>query len=213
MKILVIGAHGDAGSRILTEALSRGHTVTGASRSQLSGTSTTSRSRWVALDVTDTEQVARAAHGHDLLVGATRPAPGREDDIVAMTHSLAAGAASAGKRLLVVGGAAPLRVPGTTHRVLDDTTWVPVGIRPIAGASNRQLAVLREHPDTDWIYLAPAAIFAPGKRSGRYRTSDGELVIAADSTSALSMEDYAIAVIDEAEQPGPTRRVLAIGPA
>jgi len=213
VKMLVIGSTGDAGSRILTEALSRGHTVTGASRSQLSGTLTARRAPWVALDVTDTEQVARAASGHDVIVGATRPAPGREDDVVAMTRGLAAAAARAGRRLLVVGGAAPLRVPGTTHRVLDDTTWVPVQIRLIAGASDRQLAVLREHPDTDWVYIAPTAIFAPGRRSGRYRTSDGELVIAADGTSALSMEDYAIALIDEAEQPGPTRRVLAIGPA
>lgn len=154
-----------------------------------------------------------AAHGHNLIVGATRPAVGREADIVASTCALATGARNARARLFVVGGAGPLRVPGTDRLAVDDPRWVPSEIRPIAAASNRQLEILREHPDTDWTYLAPAAHFAPGHKTGRYTTADSELVIASDGSPTISMEDYAIALMDLAEAPGARHRVIAVGRA
>lgn len=214
MKILIIGGTGTAGRRIVHEALGRGHRVTlasrhGSSAPGLEGEAVTS----VRLDAADHGAVRDAAQEHDLIVGATRPDMGREEDIIASTHGLAAGAGTAGTRLLVVGGASPLRVPGTGRLVLDDRRWVPREIRSIAAASNRQLEILREHTCTDWVYLAPSADFAPGRRKGGYLTLEEELVIAADGSSRISMEDYAIALIDLAETPGAPHRVLAVGAA
>lgn len=214
MRILIIGGTGNAGRRIAQEALDLGHSITLASRRGGSAPELDSaRLTSLSLDSADPEAVATAAQGHELIIGATRPAVGREADIVASTSGLAAGTREARIRLLVVGGAGPLRVPGTDRLALDDTRWVPREIRPIAAASNRQLEILREHPDTDWTYVAPAAHFAPGRRTGRYTEADNELVIASDGSSMISMEDYAIALMDLAEAPGAPHRVIAVGPA
>jgi len=205
MRIIVIGANGAAGSRIVSEARRRRHEVTEAHRRASSSA--------VRLDASDAGAVARGAAAHDVIVAATRPDPGRESDVAAAIDGLADGAARAGRRLLVVGGAAPLRVPGTDRIALDDPAWVPPDIRSIAAASRRQLELLRAHPDARWVYLAPAALFAPGERTGRYATADGELVIGPDGSSAISMEDFAVAVLDEIERPGADRRLVGVGPA
>ncbi|MEW1982356.1 NAD(P)H-binding protein [Citricoccus sp. NPDC079358] len=214
MKILVIGGTGNAGHRIAQEALGRGHSVTLASRG--GGSSPHAGSEGLTsliLDSADAEAVTVAAHGHELIVGATRLAVGREADIVASTRGLAVGARNARVRLLVIGGAGPLLVPGTDRLAIDDPRWVPSEIRPIATASNQQLEILRKHPDADWTYLAPAAHFAPGHRTGRYTTADSELVIASDGSSMISIEDYAIALMDLAEAPDERHRVIAVGPS
>lgn len=205
MRLLIIGAAGAAGSRIAAEARRRGHRVTAASRRPRDAS-------WLRLDAADPGQVAAAASGHDLVIAATRPAAGRETDVAATAAGLTGGAAGAGLTLLVIGGAAPLRVPGTTHTALDDPRYVPDHIRPFAAASSRQLAVLDEHLGSDWTYLAPAAQFAPGPRTGDYRLSDGELVIGPDGASAISMEDVAVAALDLAASPDrPVRGVVGVG--
>lgn len=214
MNILIIGGTGNAGSRIAQEALDRDHSVTLASRH--GGTTPELRSERVTslvLDSADSQEVTAVARDHDLIISATRPAVGRGEDIVAATHGLATGAREAQTRLLVVGGAGPLLVPGSGRLALDDPQWVPSEIRPIAAMSSRQLEILREYPDTDWTYVAPAAHFAPGRKTARYATSRNELVIGSDGSSMISMEDYSIGLIDMAEVPGEPRRVVAVGSA
>ncbi|HJA39317.1 MAG TPA: NAD(P)H-binding protein [Candidatus Brevibacterium intestinigallinarum] len=208
MKILIIGATGAAGSRIAAEALQRGHAVTAASRrpSVVAPGATA-----LTLDATAPDRVADAARLHDVVVAATRPAPGREADIDALTTGAADGTRRAERRLIVVGGAAPLRIPGTARIALEDPRWVPPTIREIAAASCRQLEILRDMRGLDWTCLAPAAQFEPGIRTGGYRTGGADLVIDGDGRSALSMEDYAIALLDEIESPTATCEVLSAG--
>ena len=218
MRILVIGGNGAAGSRIAAEALRRGHEVTVAARS-LAAASLQDRAPRVRLDASDVGAVATHAARVDLVIGATRPAVGREHEVVEIARALADGSARAGTRLLVVGGAAPLRIPGTQRTALEDPHRVPPTIRSIAAASTRQLEVLAASgPAPGWTYLAPAADFAPGPSRGRYRVSTAdaaggvpELVIAPDGTSRISMEDFALAACDEAEKPTVRRGVLAVG--
>lgn len=209
MNILIVGATGNAGSRIVAEAVRRGHRVTAASRRR-SGVDA-AEGATVLLDGADPERVAHVARGHDVIVGATRPAVGYEGDVVATTHGLAEGARNAGVRLIVIGGAAPLLVPGTERRALDDPEWVPAQVRVIAAASARQLEVLQSVADCDWLYLAPAAVFEPGERTGRYRTALRTLVVDGARASSVSMEDFAIAVLDEVEQPSVHHDVLGVG--
>lgn len=225
MRVLLIGGNGAAGSRIAAEARRRDHEVTIASRTT-----------GLSLDASDVEAVAAAAARVDLVIAATRPAIGHEAEVDAVTEALAAGTARANARLLVVGGASPLRVPGTGWTALDDPRWVPPAIRPIAVASTRQLEVLQATGrESAWTYLAPAADFAPaadlapaaaavpgagvvpGIGQGSYRIHLGrgglvpDLVIAADGTSRIAMEDFALAVLDEVEEPRMLRGVLAVG--
>lgn len=208
MKILLIGATGAAGSRIADEALQRGHEVTAGSRDS---SAVARGATALTLDATAPDRLAEAARVHDVVVAATRPALGREDDIDALTTGVADGARSAGRRLIVVGGAAPLRIPGTARIALEEPRWVPTTIREIAAASCRQLEILHGTSDLDWTNLAPAADFRPGVRTGSYRTGGADLVIDENGRSALSMEDYAIALLDEIESPTTTCEVLSTG--
>ena len=117
-----------------------------------------------------------------------------------------------------VAAAQDLRATGEGPR------WVPPTIRPIAAASTRQLEILQSAGrESAWTYLAPAADFAPaadrtpGLGQGSYRLHLGrdgsvpDLVIAADGTSRISMEDFALAVLDEVEEPRMLRGVIAVG--
>lgn len=115
MKILLFGATGAAGSRIAAEAHRRGHHVTAASRGHRSTNGITgelAQATVLTLDASARALVAEAAQEHDVVVAATRPAPGRERDVEALTTGVADGARRAGRRLIVVGGAAPCRFRG-----------------------------------------------------------------------------------------------------
>lgn len=199
MDILVIGATGAAGSRIVDEALARGHHVTAAARTP--GIDVRAGVETITLDAADAGQVAQAAQGLDVVVGATRPANGDADLMLAATAGLLAGTARAGVRLVVVGGAGSLRAPDADHLVVDDARWVQPAWREIALAGVRQLALCHAHADANWTYFSPAATFAPGPRTGRYSLGGTRLLVDADGTSVISMEDAAIAILDEVERP------------
>ncbi|MEE1651229.1 NAD(P)H-binding protein [Brachybacterium sp. J144] len=136
MKILILGATGAAGTRLTAETLRRGHEVTAASRSIRPGF--IGRAQSAVLDGSSAAHVADLAQEHDVVIGATRPAPGREEDIDVVTAGIAEGTRRAGRRLVVV-GAAPLRIPGTSWSALEDPVWVPRRFRAFAAPSSRQL--------------------------------------------------------------------------
>ena len=137
------------------------------------------------------------------MISATRPAPGSESDLVTTTKALLAGLARTCVRLLVVGGAGSLVVPdtgGTT--VLDHPDFQPpVAARDLAEACTDQLEACRAEAVVDWAYLSPAALLAPGERTGNYRLGTDELLVDAHGRSTISMEDLAVVLLDEAEHP------------
>jgi putative NADH-flavin reductase len=189
MRILVFGATGAVGSRVVNEAVSRGHQVTSVSRGPQS----------VRGDASDPEDVARLSAGHDLVISATRPQPGREDELVQAAKGLLIGLRSSGVRLILVGGAASLIVPGP-DRMLVDTPDFPAALRPIALACNEQYDLVRASTDLDWTYVSPPALLEPGIRTGDFRKGSDHLLADADGNSHISMEDFAIALVDEAER-------------
>ncbi|MEU1132001.1 NAD(P)H-binding protein [Streptomyces sp. NPDC005900] len=204
MRITVFGAAGTAGSRVVTEALTRGHEVTAVVRDRARFAELHPRATHRTGDAGDPAQVAELAAGQDVVVNATRPAPGREADHAAVTRALLAGlAATPDVRLLVIGGAGSLTVPGTDGtRVIDDPRFVPPAWRHVAEASNAQYEALRT-ADTpvNWTYLSPPALLEPGVRTARFRLGRDELLIDAAGKSSLSMEDLAVALLDETESP------------
>ncbi|MBH1933209.1 NAD(P)H-binding protein [Streptomyces sp. AV19] len=206
MRITVFGAAGNVGRRVVAEARARGHEVTAVVRERPGG-HPVSRETWrppVHIrtgDATDPADVARLAAGQDVVIGATRPAPGSEHLLVTATEGLLAGLAGTGTRLLLVGGAGSLTLPGG-GAVLDDPSWVPAAWRPIAQACTDQLAVCRRTGDAvDWTYVSPPALLEPGTRTGTYRVGRDELLVDERGNSTVSMEDFAIALLDEAERP------------
>ena len=140
--------------------------------------------------------------GQDAVISATRPAPGSEDDLVTTTKALLDGVRQTGVRLLVVGGAASLSVPGSDGTlVIDDPQYVPPAWRASAQASSDQLEVCRNEAAVDWAYLSPPALLEPGERTGSYRLGADELLVDSEGNSRISVEDLAVVLLDEAERP------------
>jgi putative NADH-flavin reductase len=196
VKIAVVGAAGMVGSRVVTESLRRGHDVTAVFRSPVSVAGV----RAVQGDATDRELMDGLLSGVDVVVAATRPRPGEESTAGPTTKALLDAALATRTRIIVVGGAAPLKSPDG-GLVLDDSRYVPTHIRPIAAASLHQFEICREHP-ADWVYLSPPALLEPGERTGTYRRGHDELLT---DPSRISAEDLAVAVLDELEEPGADR--------
>ena len=204
MKIVLFGATGNIGQRIVAEALSRGHGVTGVVRDPAKVKSPDPHVALVEGDATDVASVARVVRGADAIVSAISPRPNARGlpapSLVDAAHALIAGAKQAGvKRLVVVGGAGSLEVaPG--QQLVDQPTF-PEIYKPEANAQREALAVYRaEGTGLDWTYLSPAAEIQAGKRTGRYRLTGDKLLFDSHGKSSITFEDYAVALIDELEQ-------------
>ncbi|MFC4123757.1 NAD(P)-dependent oxidoreductase [Nocardia rhizosphaerae] len=202
MLITVFGAAGDVGSRVVAEALARGHRVRAISRDPERLRGLPDRVEPRAGDASSPDQVIAAAAGTDLVIGATRPVPGHEHEHAEVAAALLEGLSGSGIRLLVVGGAGSLRVAGT-GKTLREQPDFPDHLQPIATACDQQLAVFRAAQDVsvDWAYLSPPALLEPGERTGRYRLGTDELLVDAEGNSSISIADLAVVLLDEAERP------------
>ncbi|MFJ3216465.1 NAD(P)-dependent oxidoreductase [Kitasatospora sp. NPDC086801] len=201
MHITVFGATGNVGSRVVTEALARDHRVTAVLRDPAKPHGLPPAVTLGVGDARNPVDVARLAAGQDLVITTTRPAPGSERELSAATRGLLAGLAGTGVRLMAVGGAGSLTLPDRGGIALVDDPGFPAELLPIARACREQLDLYRADAHVDWTYLSPAALLEPGERTGRFRLGRDELLVDADGTSAISMEDLAVALLDEAEQP------------
>ncbi|MGW5386356.1 NAD(P)-dependent oxidoreductase [Nocardia sp. NPDC003963] len=204
MKIAVVGAAGMVGSRVVAEGARRGHRLVAVFRN---GRPDALPPGVVAArgDANDRARMSELFVDMDAVVVATRPVPGQEHTVGASTTALLDAAAANGLRVLLVGGAAPLRNPADPARlVVDSPEYVPESIRAVADASVAQLAACRDHR-ADWVYLSPPALLEPGSRSGTYRRGTTTLLVGAEGTSRISAEDLAVAILDELENPGGVR--------
>ncbi len=209
-KILVFGATGAIGRHVVAEAVSRGHDVTGVVRNSRAANPV--GIRLVQADAMEPLVVRRLAKGHDVVVSATRPSPGREGELVETARSLVAGLTDTGCRLLVVGGAASLIVPGSDGTLaLDDPDYVRDEWRAIAHACAEQLAVLQRAASVACTYVSPPAFIEPGPRTGAYRLGTDQLVVDAHGRSRMSYADFAVAIVDEVHNRKFTSRRLSVG--
>ena len=113
------------------------------------------------------------------------------------------------KRLLPVGGAGTLKTASGVELI--DAGLVPVTSREEALSGRTFLRLLQMERELDWTYLSPSLRFAPGQRIGKFRLGGDEVLIGAGGKSAISIEDYAIAVADELERPQHSRRRFTVG--
>ncbi|UOA29265.1 NAD(P)-dependent oxidoreductase [Pseudosulfitobacter sp. DSM 107133] len=200
-KIVLIGASGNAGSRILKELSDRGHQVTAIARApekiaELPGVTA------VAGDAQDEAALAPLLAGHDAVVSSVR-FTGTDYSII-INALRKAGVA----RYLVVGGAASLEVaPG--KRLLDQPEF-PDAYKEEATNGAATLDYLRSLDDIDWTFLSPSAMFIAGARTGNFRLGKDALLSTEDGSS-ISFEDYAIAMVDEIEAPKHIRQRFTVG--
>ena len=202
MRIIVLGARGDVGSRVVAEVLFREHEVTAVVRTeaQLDQLLQTVTAR--VADVESSEHLAALIAGQDLVITAVRPPDGREKTLVPLTRSVLNASALAQVPVLIVGGAASLKVPGRNGAtVVTDPGFLPDSVVPIARACFMQYELCAAETRADWSYLCPPAMLLPGERTGRYRVGSDVMLVDAEGDSRISMEDFAVALLDEAEQP------------
>ncbi|TWF77651.1 hypothetical protein FHX44_113564 [Pseudonocardia hierapolitana] len=209
-KIVVFGAGGRAGRRVVEEAAARGHAVTAVTRTPDSRFADR-RITVVGGDVTDPASVAAAATGHDAAItAAARLDVPAVEFYTAATRALVAGLTEVGvSRLVLVGIGSALEVePG--HRMLDDPAF-PADHRAFALGHVAQLDVLAD-ASIDWVVLAPPPVFLDesAARTGRYRTGGQTLLV--PSPGSFSYADLAVALVDEAESPRHHRTMVAVGP-
>ncbi|NIE65111.1 NAD(P)-dependent oxidoreductase [Burkholderia sp. Ax-1719] len=208
LKIALFGATGMVGSRIAAEAARRGHQVSALVR-QPERVAAGPNVEAVKVDLLDAAQVAAAARGHDVVASAYAPPMSQLDDLQTASRALVDGTRAAGlKRLVVVGGAGSLEVaPG---QQLVDTEGFPAAYKPIALAHRDAYAYYRTVSDLDWTFFAPAALIAPGERTGTFRTGATTLIADAKGESRISAEDYAVAFVDELEQGRFVRQIATV---
>ncbi|OKB65752.1 3-beta hydroxysteroid dehydrogenase [Serratia marcescens] len=202
MKVAIIGATGFVGRRVVDEALARGIQVTAIARQKKELPEHANLT--VALgDVADTAWLAGQLRGQDAVISAYNPGWG-EDNLYEKTtrgaQQILTAVEQAGvKRLLVVGGAGSLEVaPGVE---LVDTPQFPENIRPGAQAVRDLRNTLRGESALDWTYLSPAALLEPGKRTGQFRLGTTQLLMNGEAPASISVEDLAVAIVDEIEKP------------
>jgi len=202
MKIAVIGASGNAGSRISAELARRGHSVTAIARNpeKIAAQANVTPTRG---DVMDQAGLARLLAGHDAAISSVH--------FLASDPAKLIGAAKESKvgRYLVVGGAGSLEVaPGVR---LVTTPGFPVAYKAEAEKGAAFLDLLRAERELNWTFLSPSALFVAGERTGKFRLGTDQLLTAADGKSSISFEDFAVALADEIERPAHIRQRFTVG--
>ncbi|KAE8759436.1 NAD(P)H-binding protein [Paraburkholderia madseniana] len=209
LKIALFGATGTIGSRIAAEAVRRGHQVTALARNPARVPADVANFKAAQADLLDAASVGAAVRGHDVVASAYAPPHDDPAAVSKATHALVDGVRAAGlKRLVVVGGAGSLEVaPG---KQLVDTDGFPDAYKAVALAHRDALNYYRGVTDLDWTFFAPAALIAPGERTGTFRTGANTLLADAERNSRISAEDYAIAFVDELEQGRFVRQIATV---
>lgn len=212
MKVALMGATGNVGARILDELLARGHQVTAIARHP---EKVAARPDVTAItgDESNPDALAEVLRGHDAVIRSVRFLGLDPEDV------LRAVKAAGVSRFICVGGAAGLYMPGTTTKLID-TGMIPDQFMPEPTAGVAFLERLRQEQELEWTFLAPSTmIFAndpvngsdQAGRTGTFRIGEDELLMTGDKISTISYEDYAIALVDELEQPRYIRRRFTVG--
>tara|TARA_R110001592_G_scaffold40823_1_gene133795 strand:+ start:2184 stop:2825 length:642 start_codon:yes stop_codon:yes gene_type:complete len=201
MRITLFGAAGKMGRRITKEAVNRGHKLTAVVRDYNDMVVEGSQVTVVQGDATNLEDVAHYCASAEVVIAATKPPDGSESQLLESTSTLLESLANTPIRLIISGGAASLQIPGKPNSLLlHDNRYMSESAIAIGKACLDQLNLCRASKNVHWTYLSPSALLVPGERTGNFRLGADELLIDASGRSSISMEDLAVALLDEAEQ-------------
>lgn len=209
MRISIIGSTGTVGAATTSAAVARGHHVRALSRRIVSATPHPGVSQ-IAFDIL-TDDPAIALADTDAVVLSVRFPAGKEYQIAPVTARLLDAARTTSARILIIGGAAPLRSPhGDTLLVADDPAFVPSAWRTVAQASLDQFRECERHPFERWTYLSPPAVLSPGRENGRYRRGTTQLLVDDAGESRITADELALAAVDELESPAGERHFTVV---
>ncbi|KAF2509209.1 NAD(P)H-binding protein [Flavobacterium zhairuonense] len=202
MKIALIGATGFVGSAILNELAGRKHEITAIARTPKD----TDNAKWVAADIFNAGVLAEILKGHDVIINAYNPGwtnANYTSDFENGSKSIQEAAKKSGvKRFITIGGAGSLYVAPGLQAV--DTAEFPKEYYTAASAARDYLNVIKEEKELDWAFFSPALEMHQGittGRTGKYRLGLENPVFNDEQRSILSVEDLAVAIADETENP------------
>jgi len=202
MKIALIGATGFVGSALLNELINRGNSITAIARNPAGN----DKANWVKADVRKPNELAKVLENHDVVISAYNPGwenPNIYEDFIAGSKDIQEAVKKSGvKRYITIGGGGSLFVAPGVQAV--DTPDFPKEYYPGASAARDYLNIIREEKELDWVFFSPAFEMHQGittGRTGKYRLGLENPVFDADNRSILSVEDLAVVIADEAENP------------
>ena len=214
MKIAVVGANGNIGSRLLEEAINRGHIANAVTRSS-EKLPKNDRIRPAQTDVYNIQVLTSYFQGQDAIIHACAPSKDqsvqdRIDEQRRITQAIITATKAAGvKRILAVGGAGTLEVaPGIRNM---DRPEFPAACEGGAKSTALIKELLKEESDLEWTFLCPSHDLFDGERSGKFRIGLDKMLIGPDGQSRISIQDYAVAMIDELENPKHVRQRFTVG--
>jgi uncharacterized protein len=214
MEVALIGASGFVGTAILNELLQRGHQVTAIVRNP-GKIAPAENVTAVSANALNETEIKNAVAGHDAVISAYNSGwtnPDLYKEFLKGAQTIQEGVKQSGvKRLIFIGGAGSLFVaPG---QQLVDTEGFPAEWKPGALAARDYLNILKKETALDWTFLSPAVEMhqgTSGNRKGKYRTGLESPVFDADSRSMISVEDTAVAIVDELESPKHIRQRFTV---
>lgn len=214
MNVALIGATGFVGSAILQELIQRGHQVTTIVRNP-GKIASEKKVSVISADVMNDTAVAEAVAGHDAVISAYNAGwqnPNLYTDFLRGSQAIQEAVKMAGvKRLIVVGGAGSLFI--APDRQIVDTEGFPPDWKPGALAARDYLNILKKETALDWTFLSPAVEMhqgTSGVRKGTYRKGLENPVTDTEGRSVISVEDTAVAIVDELEHPKHIRQRFTI---
>lgn len=209
MKITIIGAGGNIGQRITKEAASRNHElklITSKSKDFFGLENVKTQE----VDIFNTENLANAVEGSDVVISAYNPPQGNEMLLSEASKSLISAAKQAKVRLIAIGGAASLKVDDDT--ILLDTPEFPDVVKPIASAHKIVLdEIYRNENELEWTNVSPSAKIFEGDRTDVFRVGGNHLLTDEKGESSISMEDFAVGILNEVENKDYIKQRFTIG--
>lgn len=212
--VVIIGASGFVGTAIVEEALTRGYQVKGIVRNPEKVTISNPNLKLIKADIMDAESLTEILKGEESVISAYNPGwtnPEIYDDTLKGYTSILKAAKNAGvKRLLIVGGAGSLYVAPNV-RVMDTSTFPQEILPGVKGLAKVLTDFLLPEKDIDWVFFSPAGNIFPGERTAKFRLGKDNLIVDNDGNSNISVQDYAVAMIDELENANHHQERFTIG--
>jgi len=213
-KIVLIGASGFIGSAILNDALERGHKIVAIVRHPEKIKTVNKNLVVRQCDVSSADTVAEVCKGAEAVISAYNPGwknPEIAEETTRVYRSILEGVRRSGiSRFLVVGGAGSLFIaPG---KRLMDSGIIPESFLPAVRAlGGFYLNDLMAEKVIDWVFFSPAGIIEPGERTNKFRLGKDDMIVNEKGESRISVQDYAVAMIDELEKPSHHKERFTIG--
>lgn len=212
--VVIIGASGFVGTAIVEEALTRGYLVKGIVRNPEKVTISNPNLKLIKADIMDAESLTELLKGEESVISAYNPGwtnPEIYDDTLKGYTSILKAAKNADvKRLLIVGGAGSLYVAPNV-RVMDTSTFPQEILPGVKGLAKVLTDFLLPEKDIDWVFFSPAGNIFPGERTAKFRLGKDDLIVDNDGNSNISVQDYAVAMIDELENANHHQERFTIG--